>query len=152
MDITEMKELMLHMRLQGITLLEYEENDVKLKLERPSSYGEPRDLSPALYPNGEYETPSVPADDGKAAASASVDVHSPVVGVYFSSPSPDSAPFVRPGDNVETGQTLCIVEAMKLMNEVASPCSGVLLDVLTENGNNVEYGQLLFRILPVDAV
>jgi acetyl-CoA carboxylase biotin carboxyl carrier protein len=152
MDIIEMKELMLHMRLQGITLLEFEQDGVILKLERPASPVEPGDSSSAVLRQGDAGKQAAAGIELTSAEQGVVDVHSPVVGVYFSAPSPDAAPFVRVGDPVEAGQTLCIVEAMKLMNEVASPCSGVLVEVLTENGGNVEYGQLLFRILPAETV
>jgi acetyl-CoA carboxylase biotin carboxyl carrier protein len=151
MDIDGIKDLMLHMRLQGITVMEFEQGDTRLRMERSPSPADPCVYAPSPIQNGEQETAPAPVGGGKPEECGCVDVHSPVVGVYFSAPSPEAAPFVRPGDRVEAGQTLCIVEAMKLMNEVASPCSGVLLDVLTENGDNVEYGQLLFRILPSEA-
>jgi acetyl-CoA carboxylase biotin carboxyl carrier protein len=73
-------------------------------------------------------------------------VKSPVVGVFYASPSPDSDPFVIVGKAVEAGSPLCIIEAMKLMNEVTSPWEGIVLDILVENGQRVEYGQPLFRI------
>lgn len=150
MNIEEMKELMVQMRLQGITSLVLEQGDVKLRLKRASGETESQGPAIAAVHDKEPDMPlAVPVEEEPAGLS--IEVRSPVVGVYFASPSPDSPPFVRVGDTVETGQTLCIVEAMKLMNEVSSPCSGTLLDILRENGGNVEYGQLLFKILPADA-
>jgi len=86
-----------------------------------------------------------------AAASASEDLHlvkSPIVGTFYGAPSPGAEAFVKVGGYVETGQTLCIVEAMKLMNEIESDTSGEVLRVFVENGQPVEYGQPLFGIRP----
>lgn len=74
------------------------------------------------------------------------EVTSPLVGIFYAAPSEDAEPFVRVGDAVKKGQTLAIVEAMKLMNEIACECDGTVEEVLAENGRAVEYGQPLFRI------
>ena len=74
-------------------------------------------------------------------------VKSPLVGTFYSASSPDSAPFVKVGDTVKKGQVLGIVEAMKLMNEIESECAGTVAEVLVENGEPVEYGQPIFRIV-----
>ena len=71
---------------------------------------------------------------------------SPMVGTFYRAPSPNSKPFVSVGDEIKEGQTLCVVEAMKLMNEIPSDKTGVIREVLVENGQPVEYGQVLFRI------
>ncbi len=76
------------------------------------------------------------------------DVSSPMVGTFYSRPSPESDPFVSVGDRVEAGQTLCILEAMKLMNELESEVDGVVREILVEDAEPVEFGQLLFRIEP----
>jgi len=75
-------------------------------------------------------------------------VRSPIVGTYYESPSPGSPPFVKPGDMVETGQIICIVEAMKLMNEIEADASGEIVKMLVANGQPIEYGQELFAIRP----
>jgi acetyl-CoA carboxylase biotin carboxyl carrier protein len=75
-------------------------------------------------------------------------VKSPIVGTFYGSPSPGSEPFVKVGSYVDAGQTLCIVEAMKLMNEIESETSGEVLRIFAENGQPVEYGQPLFGIRP----
>ena len=75
-----------------------------------------------------------------------VDVTSPFVGSFYRSPSPDAPPFVEVGSVVRTGQTLCIIEAMKLMNEIEAECAGTVTEVFAQNGKSVEYGQKLFRI------
>lgn len=74
------------------------------------------------------------------------EIHSPMVGTFYRSPSPEAPPFVSVGDRVEEGGTLCILEAMKLMNELESEVSGVVREISVENAEPVEYGQLLFRI------
>lgn len=84
-------------------------------------------------------TPSVEPAQGKA-------IHSPMVGTFYRASSPDAAPFVQVGDTVSVGTTLCIVEAMKLMNEIESDVAGTVLKVLVENGKPVEYNQPLFLI------
>ena len=73
-------------------------------------------------------------------------VHSPIVGTFYESPSPGSPPFVKPGDSIAVGQVLCIVEAMKLMNEIESDVAGELVKILVSNGQPIEYGQELFAI------
>ncbi len=75
-------------------------------------------------------------------------VKSPIVGTYYDAPAPDAAPFVRVGDTVEPGQVLCIIESMKLMNEIESEVAGVVAAKLVENGRPVEYGEALFSIRP----
>lgn len=75
-------------------------------------------------------------------------VESPMVGTFYRAPAPDAPPYVEVGDHVATGQTLCILEAMKLMNELESEVDGTIKEVCVENANPVEYGQVLFRILP----
>jgi acetyl-CoA carboxylase biotin carboxyl carrier protein len=75
-----------------------------------------------------------------------VDVTSPFVGTFYRSPSPDTPSFVEVGSVVRVGQTLCIIEAMKLMNEIESECAGTVSEIFAQNGKSVEYGQKLFRI------
>jgi acetyl-CoA carboxylase biotin carboxyl carrier protein len=77
-----------------------------------------------------------------------VEVTSPMVGTFYRSPAPDEPPFVETGDRVSTGQTVCIIEAMKLMNEIEAEVSGQVMEILVENGTPVEYGQPLMRINP----
>ena len=86
---------------------------------------------------------STPVPDDKT-----VYVKSPIVGTYYDSASPGSPPFVKPGDRVTAGQVLCIIESMKLMNEIESETSGTIISKLVENGRPVEYGESLFAIQP----
>jgi acetyl-CoA carboxylase biotin carboxyl carrier protein len=75
-------------------------------------------------------------------------IKSPIVGTYYAGPNPESSPFVKVGDTVETGQTVCIIEAMKLMNEIEADISGQVVRILVENGQPVEYGEPLFALRP----
>ena len=147
MDLKEVKELMSQMRAHRIESLELELEGVHLKMvHQPAPVGTIQD--PATCPSGTAEG----SDDGQPVAEeVSVEVRSPVVGIYYEAPAPEADPFVRPGDTVEAGQTLCIVEAMKLLNEVAAPCAGQIAAVLHDNGTGVEYGEVLFRILPAES-
>jgi acetyl-CoA carboxylase biotin carboxyl carrier protein len=95
--------------------------------------------------------PPSPAPGPAPAASAeapadSVDVTSPFVGTFYRSPSPDAPSFVEVGSVVRPGQTLCIIEAMKLMNEIEAECSGTIVEIFAQNGKAVEFGQKLYRI------
>lgn len=119
-----------------------------LLLARLMSAASPALPAPAL--------PHAPAPAGSEAASPAVEavaaeetlhtVKSPIVGTFYGSPSPGSAPFVKVGDHVEAGQPLCIVEAMKLMNEIESDIGGEIVKVLVQSGQPVEYGQPLFAV------
>ena len=92
-------------------------------------------------------TPNVGAES-KAVNENLVKVDSPIVGTFYRRPSPDADPFVREGDAVKKGQTLCIIEAMKLMNEISAPCSGRIDKVLLADGQVVEFGEVIFLIDP----
>jgi acetyl-CoA carboxylase biotin carboxyl carrier protein len=98
--------------------------------------------APDLASKGSAAPPS-PANDKKG-----VDVKSPMVGTFYRSPAPDEAPFVEVGDRIRVGQTVCIIEAMKLMNEIEAEVSGQVTEILIKNGEPVEYDQPLMRINP----
>jgi acetyl-CoA carboxylase biotin carboxyl carrier protein len=100
------------------------------------------------------EAVSTVASESSAAApppSAADDLHvikSPIVGTFYAAPNPEAGPFVKVGDTVEAGQTVCIIEAMKLMNEIEADISGEVVRILVENGQPVEYGESLFALRP----
>ncbi len=171
LDIVRVAELMKQMREYGMTRLDLEVEGVKLTLERgrppvasvegvsgdawpavepdPSSRASAPAPAPAPAPAAPAHAPTAPAAPAAPAAEAPVGhlVKSPIVGIFYSSPSPDAAPFVAPGTVVKPGQTLCIIEAMKLMNEVNSPVAGTVAEVLVKNGDRVEFGQPMLRIV-----
>ncbi|MDB5043977.1 MAG: acetyl-CoA carboxylase [Deinococcus sp.] len=106
----------------------------------------PADVVPtASAPAATAAAPEAPAAPAKA-ASTGTPVKAPIVGTFYASSSPDAAPFVKIGDSVSAGQVLCIIEAMKLMNEIEAETGGVVREILVKNADPVEYGQTLFVI------
>jgi acetyl-CoA carboxylase biotin carboxyl carrier protein len=101
--------------------------------------------SPAAPPAAPQAAPS-PSEPGAATGRNWLDIKSPMVGTFYRAPGPDAPPYVEVGTRVSKGQTLCILEAMKLMNELEAELSGVIREVCVENAEPVEYGQVLFRI------
>jgi acetyl-CoA carboxylase biotin carboxyl carrier protein len=89
-----------------------------------------------------------PSESPSPSSFTGAEVHSPMVGTFYSAPAPDAAPYVKVGDMVSKGQVLCIVEAMKLMNEIESDVAGKVVEIAVENAQPVEYNQVLFRIEP----
>ena len=165
-EIAELKELIEFLKENGIGEFDLERGDLKVRLKFASA-SQPADLSQiahlaaaaqAAQSAASFQPAAVahahPAGAPAAeAASAPVDdeaglhiVKSPIVGTFYESPSPGSPAFVKPGDVVEVGQVLCIVEAMKLMNEIESDASGEVVQRLVTNGQPVEYGQPLFAL------
>jgi len=100
------------------------------------------DATQIASPSAPPAAASAPAEPGSGAGEALV--QAPIVGTFYEAPSPDADPFVKVGDRVEVGQTLCIIEAMKLMNEIQAEASGTIKQILIQNGQPVEYDQPLF--------
>ena len=133
-SIRKYAQLMKELELTG---LEVKENDVTVRLERTGMQEAPVLVSPAAA-----ASESKPAE----AAPAGESVCSPMVGVFYAASAENAEPYVRVGDRVEKGDTLCIIEAMKLMNEITAERSGVITEICVKNGQVVEYGTPLFRI------
>lgn len=104
--------------------------------------------APARLPEGIAGIPSAPAEPPAPVKASGLEVKSPMVGTFYASPEPGAKPYVAVGQRVEKGQVLCIIEAMKIMNEIESEYDGVVTEVLAENAHAVEYGQVLFRVDP----
>jgi len=113
-----------------------------------AAQGAVRYEAPATPPPSAPESPDEAAEAGPDRDSGLVPIVSPMVGTFYASPSPESAAYVRQGDHINKGQVVCIVEAMKLMNEIESEVSGTIVRVLAENAQPVEYGQELFQVQP----
>jgi acetyl-CoA carboxylase biotin carboxyl carrier protein len=152
MNLKELKELIELMNDNGLTELEVEREGMTIKLKRSSDTGS---VHPVAYSIPTIPAASVarPAVEAPAAAPAAVvsnlkDVKSPMVGTFYRAPSPEAAPFVEIGQTVEVGQVVCIVEAMKLMNEIKSDVRGKVLEICVDNTEPVEFGQVLFRVDP----
>ena len=157
MNQKELKELIEFLIEKDIAEFELERGDVKVRIKRGGEHlahphGEPRFYSVPAAPAPAPEVGAVPVVAAPAAALApEEDLHmvkSPIVGTFYEAPSPGAPPFVKVGDSVEVGQVLCIVEAMKLLNEIESDVAGEIVKKLAANGQPIEYGQELFAIGP----
>ena len=159
-EMQQIEQLFQFMTDHNLEEFEYSRGDLHIRLRKPSSGVVLAASRPAPAPEIIVANPggaASAASEGAAPAPAASEtrltedlhlVKSPIVGTFYGSPSPGSEPFVKVGAFVETGQTLCIVEAMKLMNEIESDESGEVVRVFVENGQPVEYGQPLFGIRP----
>lgn len=157
MTIDEIKELIRVVHETGIAELEVQRGDNRVRIR---SGAHALDHTITIAPNAGSPGFSVPTAQGapvaeashpapeEAAATNESVVKSPIVGTYYDSPSPGSAPFVRVGEQVEPGKVLCIIESMKLMNEIEAEIAGTVVAKLVENGKPVEYGESLFTIRP----
>jgi acetyl-CoA carboxylase biotin carboxyl carrier protein len=147
----EIEQLLGFMDKHGLDELEYEHEGLRVRLKRPSAQQQ-LTLRSIPAPEIVVAAPAGPAGGDLATDSGlSGDVHivkSPIVGTFYSSPSPGAEAFVAVGSRVESGQVLCIIEAMKLMNEIESDVAGEVVRIFAENGNPVEYGEPLFAIHP----
>lgn len=150
MDIDEIRKLIDLMADTGVTELEVKdaEGHVRLVLGGPAAVP-PQTVpaAPAAPPQG--AAPSAPPAAGRESDAGGLRITSPMVGTFYQAPGPDAKPFVGVGDVVEAGDVVCIIEAMKMMNEIESEQRGRLRSVLVENGQPVEYGQALFLLEPV---
>jgi len=163
MNQKELKELIEFLIEKDIAEFELERGDVKVRIKRAAEPGsaplaDTRYFAvPSATPPGgpagavPVAAPASPAPPATPAPEPEEELHmvrSPIVGTFYESPSPGSPPFVKPGDTITTGQVLCIVEAMKLMNEIESDVAGELVKRLGANGQPIEYGQELFAVRP----
>ncbi|MBI5043483.1 MAG: acetyl-CoA carboxylase biotin carboxyl carrier protein [Nitrospirae bacterium] len=156
MNIKELKELIDLMKNADISELEIEKGGVKVKLKKGHSYITPAVTKAEMPMPQAIEKEVVIAKEEKAAIPPAeeekglVTVTSPIVGTFYRAPAPDAKPYVEIGDVVKKGQVLCLVEAMKLMNEIEAELNGKVSAILVENGHPVEYGQALFKIEPTE--
>ena len=153
MDYQQILELVKEVSKAGLTNFEYTEGNIRIAMSCPQP--EEKIVVPAsnLVLQEAVSTETNTVETAAAAQSEQIAkekggnvVKSPLVGTFYAAPSEDAQPFVKVGDTVKKGQTLAIVEAMKLMNEIESEFDGVVTEILVENEDNVEYGQPLFRI------
>jgi len=156
MDLRKLKKLIDLVQESGIAELEITEGEEKVRIARGGAVG----VTPlaAAAPPTAAAAPAggaAPAAAAPASVAAAAEpppgaeghvVKSPMVGTFYRSPSPEAKPFIEVGGTVKEGQTICVIEAMKLMNEIESDASGTIKAILVENGQPVEYGQALFII------
>ncbi|MFW2387839.1 MAG: acetyl-CoA carboxylase biotin carboxyl carrier protein [Polyangiales bacterium] len=145
LDLDQLRDLIRLLDEANLTEIEVEHDDDRIRIRR----------DPAPVPGAASGGASAPATDSNPTSSSGAStaeeddgayVTSPFVGTFYRAPSPDDDSFVEVGDSIMPGQVLCIVEAMKLMNEIEAEASGTIVEVLVENGKPVEYGDRLFRI------
>jgi acetyl-CoA carboxylase biotin carboxyl carrier protein len=158
-DIQDLKQLIEFLKQYQVAEFDLDRGDLKIRLK----FNQPESASPALgdlarllhsAPAAAAAHPAAPLTAAHApvpAAEPEAELHiikSPIVGTFYASPSPGAASFVSPGDHVDKGQVICIVEAMKLMNEIESDAAGEVVKCLVTNGQPIEFGQPLFAIRP----
>ncbi|MBB5022563.1 acetyl-CoA carboxylase biotin carboxyl carrier protein [Desulfurispira natronophila] len=152
MNIKDIQALVAQVDSSSVTEVCLEQDNFKLQIRKNTGTvvtTAAAPTPPAAAPVAAPATPAATAPAETPAEEPQVDyaeVKSPIVGTFYSAPSPDSAPYVRVGEKVKKGQVLCIVEAMKIMNEIESEFSGTVVKTLAENGKPVEFGQTLFLV------
>ena len=155
MNLSYIKKIIKLVENSSIDELELEEEGTKIKVARNRNSGisvqtanitprgVPQPVIPQILPHGESMNS---AAAGHLPDTKYHEVRSPIVGTFYRAPSPDAEPYVEVGQTVEVGTVMCIVEAMKLMNEIESDCNGTVVNIIAENGKPVEYNQVLFLI------
>jgi len=149
LDLKEIKELIALMRKNDLSVFKMESEGFKITLKKGN------DFQPVIH----HAAPAAASVAAPAAAPAAVapapvvsdklkDIASPMVGTYYGSPSPDAQPFVKIGQDVDENSVVCIIEAMKVMNEIKADARGTIAEIVGENGKPVQFGQALFRIVP----
>ena len=143
MNIKDIKALAAVLTQADLTALEYSEGELHIRMERAAARPaapQPLNMSPIAA------EPTLPAEE-KNDFNNLCDVKAPMVGVFYAAPAPDAKPFVRVGDTVEKGQVICIIEAMKLMNDITAPVNGRIVDICAQDGAVLEFGQTIMKIV-----
>jgi acetyl-CoA carboxylase biotin carboxyl carrier protein len=150
-DVRKIRRLVALMNAHDLSEIDLRQGETRIRLRRGAepviAYGPPR---PSIGPGAEQRPEMSPAPAPKPAVTEDhlAVIKSPMVGTFYKSPNPDSQPFVKVGDHVSNETVVCIIEAMKVFNEIPAEVSGKIVAVLVENGEPVEYGQPLFRVDP----
>ena len=158
MDLEEIKVIIDLMKKNSITEFEWEKEGCRVRLKRTSEgvwqqiEAPPPQALPSALPTAgaakEAALPPSPSESSSQPASEEIEIKAPMVGTFYRAPAPDAAPYVDVGSEVEPDTVVCIIEAMKVMNEIKAEVRGVITEILVENGKPVEYGQPLFRVRP----
>jgi acetyl-CoA carboxylase biotin carboxyl carrier protein len=154
LDLKEIKELIALIRKNDLSEFSLEQEGFKITLKRGGDFQPvittqafaPAPVAAALAPAPAAAASGAGSAAGSGSASGDRDLPSPMVGTFYSAASPESSSFVSVGQQVTPDTTICIIEAMKVMNEIKAETSGVITEILAENGKPVQYGQALFRI------
>jgi acetyl-CoA carboxylase biotin carboxyl carrier protein len=152
MNIKEIKEMINLMNENGLTELEVEKDDMRIRLKKTvngfEGFDGPLPLAGQSVPTAAAKNQSVQETEEKNVIKT-VEIKSPMVGTFYRAPNPEAPSYVEVGQSIEPGQVICIIEAMKLMNEIKSEIRGKILEILVDNAEPVEFGQPLFLIEPL---
>ena len=151
MDIRKIKKLIELLEESALTEIEISEGEESIRLSRSSPLDPAESTTANSLPARLTETPSPSRESSSIAATledlpGTVPVVSPMVGTFYAAPNPESSPYVKTGSEVTLGDTLCVIEAMKIFNHVDAECSGVIRKILKNSGDPVEFGETLFLI------
>ena len=145
MELKEIKALIDLMQKNGLTAFEMEKDGFRISLAKETGYAPAMTYAaPPAAPAAAVPAPAAPAEAAVPTPSGK-DIPSPMVGTFYSAPSPESPPFIKPGQKVTPDTVVCIIEAMKVMNEIKAEVSGTITEIAAENGQPVQFGQALFR-------
>ena len=144
MDLKEIRKIVELMNEHELSYFHLEEEGVNLKLKKGADIVQ---VAQAAMPAAAAPVAAAPTGDAPAAAApAGTEIPAPMVGTYYGASSPEAGPFISVGDSVSVGQTLCIIEAMKVMNEIKAEISGTVIAIVAQDGEPVQYGDVLFRV------
>jgi acetyl-CoA carboxylase biotin carboxyl carrier protein len=153
-DVATIKQLVALMSRHDLNEIDLREGDVRLRLRRGARAAAPAlpptSPAPAVTPIPAAAPAPAPRDDGVKPPKVLHEIKSPTPGTFYSSATPGTEPFVRVGSQVTPSTVVCLIEAMKIFNEIQAECSGVITEILVENQQPVEYGQVLFRVDPTN--
>ena len=148
MELKKVKELIDIMKENDLVELEVVDGDSKVHLKRPGSEVPVVTAAPAMIPAAAPVSGAAPEAAASQEDESLVKITSPIVGTFYQASSPDSDPFVKVGSKVDADTVVCIVEAMKVMNEIKAEASGTVVEVFCKDGQAVEFGQTLFKVRP----
>lgn len=150
MNVKEIKEMIGLMNENNLLELEIEKDGMRVKLRKAQAPGQEPSPLPVFIERQAVEAPQAKAQEParKEAASGRLEIKAPMVGTFYRAPSPEAPPFIELNQEIEPGQVICIIEAMKLMNEIKSEVKGKVIEILVDNAEPVEFGQPLFLIEP----
>jgi acetyl-CoA carboxylase biotin carboxyl carrier protein len=152
-DVQMVRQLVALMSRHDLTEIDLREGEIRIRLRRGPG-GTPNTASPSAIPGAPAVTAPPPAlapsstDNGAQPSKQHHEIKSPTPGTFYAASSPDADAFVRVGSRVEPTTVVCLIEAMKIFNEITAECSGVITEIMVENQQPVEYGQVLFRVDP----
>jgi acetyl-CoA carboxylase biotin carboxyl carrier protein len=146
-DLKEIRTLIDLMKKNGLSVFKMEREGFKITLKTSSARNADSIIAvSALAPAAAPPQPAATTNEGAALEASHKEIKSPMVGTFYAAPSPDAPPYVSAGQEITPDTVVCIIEAMKVMNEIKAEISGVVAEVLAENGKPVQFGQTLFRV------